>query len=216
MGMQNWQGFCLGKINLLPKIMNQIFELLFSAAKAAPHAIDRSNRQDMAILGAVSNNDDPDGLRRIKITDPASPGLESHWLRRIAPAPGYDLPMPEIGQTVRVLFVEGDPSQGWYSSCINLTNPPLIKKDPIRDAAFSYPGERVTTIAQSDLLKVSKNIKLENGVGAFIEMTAEGNVIIGDAFGKKITMANGLLTIDLNGARYLRSMTLSSCLSNPQ
>lgn len=178
--------------------MNQIFEALFSSAQAAPYANDLSNRQVFTVLAAVANNNDPDGLRRIRCTDPVNPNLETHWLRRATHAPGLDAQLPQIGETVRVTFIEGDPSSGFYDSAVNLVNPPLDKADPVSDTYEALRGDRTTTIAKSDLtdctdsstLKVGKTIRLENFAGAFIELSEDGSV----------TISNGTVKLELNGS----------------
>ena len=64
------------------------------------------------VLGIVTNNNDPDGLGRVKVRFPwLGSSTESHWARVAAPMAGNDRGLyflPEVDDEVLVLFERGD------------------------------------------------------------------------------------------------------------
>ena len=192
--------------------MENIFSILAASRQANSQAMDSAGRQLAPIRAIVSSNDDPEGDRRVRVTDPACPELETNWLRRMVSCPGLDAPLPPIGSSVVVHFVDGDPTDGVYTPIMNDTNPPLGKDDPIRDHYESVPGDRVSstgkarreTVEETYTIKVGVSFRLENAIGAYIELAASGQVIISDSFGHKLTLGagglNNLLEWDMAGA----------------
>lgn len=75
-------------------------------------------RQDAAtgiggvVVGTVADNDDPQGMGRVKVTFPwRETDDESHWARTATPMAGSDMGMyflPEVGDEVLVAFEHGD------------------------------------------------------------------------------------------------------------
>ena len=65
------------------------------------------------VVGVVTNNQDPDGLGRVKVKFPwLSDEDESHWARVAAPMAGKDrgvFLLPEVEDEVLVAFEHGDP-----------------------------------------------------------------------------------------------------------
>jgi len=64
------------------------------------------------VIGIVTNNDDPDGLGRVKMRFPwLSGSIESHWARVATPMAGNGRGLyflPEVDDEVLVLFERGD------------------------------------------------------------------------------------------------------------
>lgn len=143
----------------------------------------------MPYLAVVTNNVDPQNRRRIKASDPAAPGLETDWLRRLLPYPQTDPPLPAIGSTVIVFSIDGDPVNGWYLQCVNDTNPVLGKSDAIADSHTVIPGDVDERTDGHRVINVGKSLTLKNDAGASIELAASGDVVISDAGGNTITLA---------------------------
>ena len=72
------------------------------------------------LVGLVTDNDDPLGLRRVKVALPEKGGqIETDWLVSGTGSPYINLPLPQIGQMVNVNFLEGNNHQGMWQSIIN-------------------------------------------------------------------------------------------------
>ncbi len=59
------------------------------------------------VVGLVEDNDDPDGMHRVKVSFPASLGVSSSWCRMCTPMGGVDrglVMLPDIGTEVLVGF----------------------------------------------------------------------------------------------------------------
>lgn len=121
-------------------------------------------------LALVTNNDDPEDKRRIKVINPANPQLETTWLRRLDVTRGCDQPLPKVGETVLIFSVDGVDTNGWYLYCVNATNPAIAKEDVLNDFAFEGEG-RYRVTAQN-------TITIEVASGAAIVINANGSVSI--------------------------------------
>jgi hypothetical protein len=166
--------------------MDGIFNALHRGQAAAQQALDTQGRAMAPVLAVVTNNGDPEGLRRVRVALPQAPAIESPWLRRSLPWPYVDPPLPAIGQTVLVFSVDGDTMNGWYQSVSNEPNPPMGKSDAVADYWDSVPGNRrlgtggdyasvidgdesreaqsrVTTLKGKDELRADTTIKVEAG-----------------------------------------------------
>lgn len=77
------------------------------------------------LLGVVTDTADPLKLGRVRVTLPSKGAKsESDWLLKGTPCYGLSLPLPSIGDTVEVCFINGDPHKGLYSGLIhNQVNP---------------------------------------------------------------------------------------------
>jgi hypothetical protein len=140
--------------------MSKLFEILANAEKSSKIALDNEGRNLYPVLGVVVDHNDPENKRRIKVALPSAPQFQSDWLRRLSDSPFVDPPLPEIGQTVLCLWVNGLESEGCYLSLGNLTNPPLDKSDPVKDYAAEIPGDRTNAIAGQDKLTAGKGIDI--------------------------------------------------------
>lgn len=157
--------------------LDKLFTTIHNSDRASKFALDLENRDLFPALAVVTNNKDPDGKRRIKVALPASPGLESDWIRPLQTSPNLDPPLPKIGSTVLYLSVDGT-LNSWYLSCVNDTNPPLEKEDPVNDHRERTPGKRWLDVAKDFFTKCLANL--------FID--ADGNINI--KAGKKVTISN--------------------------
>jgi uncharacterized protein involved in type VI secretion and phage assembly len=86
-----------------------LFELLADSEERESYA----KRISGVVVGVVTNNQDPDGLGRVKVTFPwLSDNEESFWARVAAPMAGNDRGLyflPEVQDEVLVAFEHGDP-----------------------------------------------------------------------------------------------------------
>ncbi|ANV88501.1 hypothetical protein [Picosynechococcus sp. PCC 7117] len=206
--------------------MNEIFKLWKQSETASQIALDTVNRVSYPSLGIVTNNEDPEGRRRIKVALPSNPNLESDWLIRISSHPFIDAPLPPIGQTVIIFYIDGLETKGAYLHIINDTNPALDKGDPVKDLFESIPGDKDTQIQgslntqiegtlntqiqQTEDRRIEDNltvdcgsrITLQTDSGASILLTEFGEVIVTDSVGRSIRLGGGvdnLNQFNLNG-----------------
>jgi hypothetical protein len=175
-----------------------LFKTIYQAQAGARHGIDLEGRAYMPYLAVVTDNKDPQNRRRIKASDPAAPGLETDWIRRLLPYPQVDPPLPVIGSTVIVFSIDGDPLNGWYLECVNDTNPVLPKGDPIADFHNVIPGDTDERTDGDRTINVGKSLTLKNDAGASIELAASGDIVLTDSAGNSITLSGGISGISFN------------------
>lgn len=207
--------------------MEKIFEILNNSQRANQIALDSVGRIPHSTLAIVTNNNDPENKRRVKVSSSSNPSTESDWLIRILPYPNIDPPLPEIGQTVHVDYIDGLETKGCYRTVMNDTNPSKDKKSAVNDHHESTPGnkdesiggdhtvsikgDRNETINGLWSLRADDYIQIECGSllslrtdsGASITLTSAGYVIIEDAQGRQIRLggAGGFNTTwDLNNS----------------
>lgn len=106
--------------------MQDIFATLLKAEKLAGAASDLQGRTYGLTLGVVSDTQDPLNLARVKALLPSKgSNYETDWLSRIVLNPGVLQTIVEKGDTIAVLFIDGDPHSGVYLGVLNnLVNPP--------------------------------------------------------------------------------------------
>lgn len=87
--------------------MSALFDILMSQDLRAANS-----RINGVVVGVVTNNQDPDGMGRVKVTFPwLSNQDESHWARVAAPMAGKERGfyfLPEVEDEVLVAFEHGD------------------------------------------------------------------------------------------------------------
>lgn len=172
--------------------MDSLFSALYQAQAGAVHGLDMVGRSNYPTLAVVTANEDPQGRRRIKVSDPVAPSLESDWVRRLQPFPGFDPPLPKVGSTVIVFYIDGVVTNGWYLQCVNNTNPPLDKASPLDDLHSAVPGERNDRTNGNQVINVGKSLTLKNDAGASITLTEGGDVVITDSSGGSISLSGGI------------------------
>lgn len=97
-------------------------------------------------IGRVTDVDDPEYLRRIKVELEAYPGQSTDWLECYAPTVNSDPPLPKLGQLTMVQFINGDPHRGiWQGVKVDPElNPSFNQNNPKYDHTHSIEGD--TTI----------------------------------------------------------------------
>lgn len=172
--------------------MNTLFESLYQSQKGSQYGLDMEGRATMPYLAVVTTNEDPTGRRRIKVSDPVAPSLETDWIRRILSSPSYDPPLPAIGSTVIIFSIDGDVTNGWYLQCVNDTNPPLSKETPLDDLHTVIAGEQDDRTEGNRVIRVGKSLTLQTDSGASIELSETGDIVIRSGSGDSITLNGGI------------------------
>ena len=138
-------------------------------------------------VGIVTNNQDPDGLGRVKVTFPwLSDSEESHWARIASFMAGADRGgyfLPEVDDEVLVAFEHGDISRPYVIGALwnGKDQPPASNSD----------GKNNVRMIKS---RSGHLIKLDDTAGSEkIEILDKGgkNAVIWDAAGNKITVSAG-------------------------
>lgn len=145
--------------------MSETIEILKVAAKTLPNAIEMYGRTCSLEIAATSNNEDPAGLRRVR-TALASKGgaFQGDWLLRVVPCPGWDPPMPKLGDSLSTAYYQGNPHDGAYLGSVhNDTNPPFEKKDPFKDDWRVIPGDSTFLVGKSQIYGVEVNLDIAIG-----------------------------------------------------
>ncbi|MEH1803216.1 MAG: phage baseplate assembly protein V [Nostoc sp.] len=178
--------------------MNNIFEILNQSSRANQIALDQQGRMPYPTLAIVTNNKDDQNKRRIKVSFPSSPSLESDWIRRLDIAPRVDANLPPINSTVLILFVDGLESNAYYLPIINDTNPPKDKEDIVNDYYSSIPGSKNVSVNGTDTLNVSGEVAI-NSEKSITSTTTEDV----KAYSKRNIFMQALQAITLSAAQYV-------------
>lgn len=167
-------------------------------------------------LGIVSVNEDPQHMRRIKVVFADKPGLDSYWIMRSANSHNLDYPVPKIGQTVRVEFIDGDITKGFYSVLENGVNKPHQTKNELIDYSQIVEGDFHLNVVEEINRGAGKDINDKSLANVNTEadkaITSEAGTTIDLKAGQKITIKAGattLLTVNANG-----TITLACALIN--
>lgn len=142
--------------------MSQTIEILKVAAKALPNAVEDWGRSNSLEFGATSANEDPAGSRRVRAVLASKGGMsEGDWLTRILPCPGWDPPLPKLGDSLSIGFYQGNPHDGAYFGSIhNDTNPPFEKGNPWKDDWRSIPGDSTFLVGRNQIYGIENNLDI--------------------------------------------------------
>lgn len=126
-------------------MLETMFDTLFQSQQLNPHVSDLAKRTMGLELGIVTDTDDPENLRRIKVATASKGGqVNTFWCLRILQSPYDDPPMPPVGMTALIGFLEGDPHAPFYLGVLcNEINPALGKGQIVEDGYDVVPGDRL-------------------------------------------------------------------------
>lgn len=166
-----------GDVDLLLDVLSESHRLL-------PQLRDQEGRVPALQFCTCTNNVDPLNMRRIKVTTEARSDelVETDWLWRVALLPGYDPPLPAVGSSVIVGFLNGDPHDGVYFGPIhNQTNLPIEQETPTLDSAQEVTGHSTSRTDRNYTLSVGQAITFQTDAGVSITVTEAGIVKISGA-----------------------------------
>lgn len=139
---------------------SNILQTLADAQKASAYALEARDRQYGLQFATVTDNQDPNNLRRIKVTTEAKGGLVStDWVMAMRLIPNLDPPLPQVGTSVIIAAIDGDPHDlVWLGPVINMTNPQDDRQsDPINDNSQTIPGDNRKEVGGMSELKIEKS-----------------------------------------------------------
>jgi uncharacterized protein involved in type VI secretion and phage assembly len=168
-------------------------------------------------IGMVSNNQDPDGLGRVKVKYPwREDGQESDWTRIAVLAAGKDrgtVWLPEVGDEVLLAFDKGNVEHPYVlGSLFNGKDvPPEKNGDGKNDIKMikTRSGHKVTFSEKQG--KESVKIESQGGRVILLDDTAgSGQIVIDDGSGNKFTLqtAQNSLTIETGLSLKLKSQSI--------
>lgn len=178
--------------------ISEIFETIIESQKANQFSLNQLGRVPSLQFAIVTNNVDPMKLRRIKVSTESKGNLtDSPWLLPLRIIPNYDPPLPPIGSSVVVGFLNDDPHDGVYLGNVNnLTNPPdQTQNNPLLDSTHLIEGDLHTVTGGKELHRTEDThiitgkteITIKNDLGAIVQLTKEG-VIKLKAFNTEIVI----------------------------
>ncbi len=139
-------------------------------------------------FGYVSHVDDPEGLARVRVVLPAFNDFETDWLEVVMPAAGPDkglIALPDIGDRVLLLLVNGDPAQGVVLGGVYGSQSPPdtgVKGESVERYSFMTPGGQVIRMDDG-----ASSIRMETADGQYIELTPDAVHMV-DAIGNMMEM----------------------------
>ena len=164
-------------------------------------------------VGVVTNNEDPDGLARIRVRLTwQAEGEESFWARIVTPMAMADKGMfflPEVGDEVLVGFERGDMSHPYIIGSVwnGQNTPPETNADGNNDVRLIRTRSE-TELRFFDGDKPSVELKLKDGKHLLMD---DQGVILEDDQGNvlKIETGSGAITIESSSKLNLKSQTIS-------
>ncbi len=189
-------------------------------------------------LGLVTQNQDPDGLGRVKLRFPwHSDQAETDWVRIAVPMAGMErgrFCLPEVGDEVLVAFERGDMTAPYVIGALwNGQDKPPASNDDGKNNLRVFKTRKGHTLSFDDddakgkidlaladgkhkLTIDDDGIKLEDGNGnSFVIESQAGNVTIEAK--TKLTLKGQMVAIEAGGTMSIKSsgtMTLQGSLIN--
>jgi len=160
---------------------SEFFEIINTVKRILPFLLSIHGKQLFPLLAIVADNNDPQGLRRIRVYDPLTGGANhlSEWIFPLRLTHSTDTMVPNEGMTVVLNYINGDPRMPQYSMYHNNQNPSKGKENPINDhwesiignhteemggnKAKIVEGNETTTIKKSKTDRVDSNLSLSVG-----------------------------------------------------
>jgi phage baseplate assembly protein gpV len=111
----------------------------------------------MLRLAVVTDNQDPDGLRRVRVSSADRGVSQSDWLSRITGFCDQDLPVPPLGATVVIAQMEGGSTDELVLGVLQTTtsNAPLLK-EKLSDRVERVYGNQVLDLIGYSFQRASR------------------------------------------------------------
>jgi phage baseplate assembly protein gpV len=187
--------------------MSNFFRDLVNATNNVAKIGDIGDRVIGVQIGRVTDVDDPENMRRIKVELEAYPGQSTDWLECFAPIVNCDPPLPKLGQLTMVQFINGDPHRGiWQGVKIDPTlNPSYNQNDPKYDRTDSVEGDTVLLNGGNYIINCLETLQFNiNNISSFT-LSPDGECTLASKVGVvkinkdgKITLTVGSTVLDVN------------------
>jgi hypothetical protein len=188
--------------------MTSFATALAELVRLLPQIRELCTRQSSIQEAIVTRNDDPTGMRRIRVTREAQGGQsESDWFPCGRSSSFTDEPIPPVGTHCLISLVGGDPHKPFFLRTLsNQTNPPdQGQLKPTQDNTTQIPGDDKQVIGGDRSTTIQGALTQEIGKDVFI--TCKGETYHLDAeFGELLftALANGNGTVTVQAADKIR------------
>jgi hypothetical protein len=170
--------------------MMNFIAILARLAKIETAINDVINRTHPIQLAIVTDNNDPSGERRIRVTrEIQGSQSQSYWIQCGRSTSFTDEPLPPIGTPVLIALVGGDPHDVYFLRTLsNQKNPPdKAQSNPIKDNTIEIPGDERKSIRGN----------LDHDVSGAETRNIDGNLTI-TVNGGNLSIDSTLGRIDIN------------------
>jgi phage protein D/phage baseplate assembly protein gpV len=126
-------------------------------------------------LGVVTNNDDPDGMGRVRVSYPAlSADVEGAWARIAVPSAGNErglLMLPVVGEEVLIAFEHGDSARPYVlGSLFNGKEKPGDDLLQGKDGSFALKSDQKVFVQSKD------DITIKSGKQLVVEVSDQASI----------------------------------------
>ena len=180
----------------------------FNTEPPLPADLTEQVRQTSVTAGQVSDIDDPKKLGRAQVTMTTFGEVPSSWMPVVQPGAGSRkglVVMPEVGDQVLVLLVNGDPARGVIlGGLFGIEGPPQdtnakSQAGTCRPFSLRTPGGQYFRFNDAD-----ESIRIENSDGSFLSMDPK-KVVLHSATDLVIEAPGRCLTISANTIDFERA-----------
>jgi phage baseplate assembly protein V len=166
-----------------------------SEINSAPSAIEKTKQIKNATIGVVSQVNDPNNLGRVKVLLPTYNNIETDWLQVLTPGAGSkkgQLMLPDVGDNVLLLIVNGEPAQsivlgGLYGEK-DLPHS-VVEEGAVKRFVTQTAGKQRILLDDTEV-----SIRIETQSGHYISMTPE-KIGITRKNGSFVTLTDDRMTI---------------------
>jgi phage baseplate assembly protein gpV len=185
--------------------MYNLFKDLVSATHNVAKLGDIGDRVIGVQIGRVTDVDDPEYLRRIKVELEAYPGQSTDWLECFAAVIGTDPPLPKLGQLTMVQFINGDPHRGiWQGVKVDPDlNPSFNQGDPRYDSTHNIEGDTVILCGGNYQINCLETLQFNINNDSSFTLAPDGTC----------TLANKDASLEINKDGKVTVTTLSATLT---
>lgn len=169
-----------------------------SEFKTSPPSLSNPNQNKNSTIGVVSQVDDPENMARVKVTLPTYNNIETEWLEVLSAGAGANkgqLVLPDIGDHVLLLMINGEPAQsiilgGVYGEKelpISVVEEGVVKRYATRTAGnqqiFMDDAEvsiKIATATGHNISLKPEEISITHNNGSFITLSENNMTILSE------------------------------------
>jgi phage baseplate assembly protein V len=135
-------------------------------------SLDRRSKSASVAWGRVTRVDDPENFGRVQVALPAMGEVETGWMGVLAPGAGSGkgvVALPDVGDQVLVLLIEGDPSLGVVLGGLYGTKGPEdfgVEGTSVRRYTIATPGGQKIRLDDG-----ASSLRIEDKTGSYVELS---------------------------------------------